>query len=224
MSSLQTLSRGLRVLELVAQHEEGLTIAQIASALGVHRAIAYRLVATLEQHMLIVRQHDGRITLGGGLVALAARVEGQLRSLSRPVLKRLADETGATAFLCVGHGDECVALQVVEPDSALLSVSYRVGSRHPVTRGAAGLAIASLRPEAPDDPPAVRQAREDGYSVTRGELQPGAVGVAAPVRFADRALAHAEACVGVVALQDLDVERVRTAALDAARALALNNS
>ena len=61
------------------------------------------------------------------------------------------------------------------PDSALLSVSYRVGSRHPVTRGAAGLAIASLRPETPDDPPAVRQAREDGYSVTRGQLQPGAV-------------------------------------------------
>ena len=46
MSSLQTLSRGLTALELVAQKEHGLAIAELAEALGVHRAIVYRLVST----------------------------------------------------------------------------------------------------------------------------------------------------------------------------------
>src|ERR1700733_6500516 len=113
--SLQTLSRGLRVLEMVAQTDDGLFIADIADALGVHRAIAYRLVATLEKHLLLIRDKSGRIFLGGGIVGLAARVEPQMREMSRPLLRDMAEKTRATAFMCVGHGEDCVVIQVVEP-------------------------------------------------------------------------------------------------------------
>ncbi|MHC5655246.1 IclR family transcriptional regulator [Stappia sp. ICDLI1TA098] len=218
--SLQTLSRGLSVLERIAEREDGLTIAEIAQALGVHRAIAYRLVATLEEHLLVVRGDGGRISLGGGIVALASRVEPQLRARVRPLLQDLAERAGATAFLCVGHGSECVAIQVAEPKGMLLGVSYRVGSRHPLDRGAAGIAIAALRPEGPDDAEAVRRARADGYAVTRGELQAGAVGVAAPIVYPDRSAFRIEGCVGVVALQDLDIDAAAKAALDCARRIA----
>lgn len=220
--SLQTLSRGLAVLERIAEKEDGMTIAAIAEALGVHRAIAYRLVATLEEHLLVARGKGGRITLGGGILALAARVEPQLRARARRLLQDLAEHTRATAFFCIGHGPECVAIQVAEPEGMLLGVSYRVGSRHPLTRGAAGLAIAALRPERPDEPEALRAVRRDGYAVTRGELQAGAIGVAAPIRTAAGAGFRFEACVGVVALQDLDIERAAAASLDCARRIAEN--
>lgn len=222
--SLQTLARGLRVLEIVAEKEEGLSIAEIAEALDVHRAIVYRLVSTLEEHLLVSRSRSGRISLGGGIVALASRVEPQLRARVRPHLQDLAERTGATAFFCVGHGSECVAVQVAEPEEMLLGVSYRVGSRHPLSRGAAGLAIAALRPEQADDPDAVKAARRDGYAVTRGELQAGAVGVAAPIRAPQGADLHLEACVGVVALQDLDIARAADASCECARRIAENVS
>ena len=216
----QTLSRGLRVLELVAAEEDGLTVAEIAEALGVHRAIVYRLVATLEDHLLVVRRPSGRIALGGGAVALAARVEPQLRAAVRPMLHDLARETQATAFLCVGQGPECVAIQVAEPEGLVLGVSYRVGSRHPVGVGAAGVAIAALRPESPDDAEQVKRARREGYSVTQGQLQAGAIGVAAPVAPPDGAALRFEACVGVVALQDLDIDKAAQLSLDCARRVA----
>ncbi|MDF0750035.1 helix-turn-helix domain-containing protein [Marinobacter sp. 71-i] len=219
MSSLQTLSRGLTALELVAQKENGLAIAELAEALGVHRAIVYRLVTTLEGHGLVTRGRDGRICLGGGVVALASRVEPQLRAMARPLLQELAERTRATAFLCVGHGDECVAVEVAEPETLLLRVSYRVGSRHPLERGAAGIAVAALRPERPDDSEALRQARRDGYSITRGQLQAGAVGVAAPLVYPVDSHFRFEGCVGVVALQDLDVEAATAATVDCARRL-----
>ncbi|HEV7787535.1 MAG TPA: helix-turn-helix domain-containing protein, partial [Pseudonocardia sp.] len=48
MSTLQTLDRGLSVLELVSQRPAGVSVAELAAALDVHRAICYRIVATLE--------------------------------------------------------------------------------------------------------------------------------------------------------------------------------
>ena len=213
MSTLQTLSRGLQVLEIIARSGSGMAIADIAGALGVHRAIAYRLVATLEEHLLVVRDRDGRVCLGGGLVALSEKYQPQLRATALPVLRALAEDSGATAFLCVAQGDECVAIKVAEPELPMLKVSYRVGTRHPVSRGAAGLAIAMQRPPRRDDSEDLRTARRDGYATTSGQLQEGAIGVAAPLTHADRSRSGDEACIGVVAMHSLDTERAAAAIL-----------
>jgi DNA-binding IclR family transcriptional regulator len=100
-----------------------------------------------------------------------------------------------------------------------LRISYRVGSRHPLSLGAAGIAILAGRPEADGDSEAVREARRLGYSVTRGQLQRGAVGVACPLHGKGRR-ASFEASIGVVALDDLDVARAADAVRACARKIA----
>ena len=213
MSTLQTLSRGIQVLELISRSATGLQIADIAKALGVHRAIAYRLVATLEEHLLVNRDTDGRIVIGGGIVALSDRYQPQLRAEALPILRLLAEDSGGTAFLCIAQGDECVAIEVAEPQKPLLKVSYRVGSRHPVTRGAAGLAIAMQRPALSSDPKDLQEARRNGFALTHGQLQAGAIGVAAPLAHSSRPSPGAEACIGVVAMHTLDTEQATAAVL-----------
>lgn len=141
------------------------------------------------------------------MAALAARFEPQLRAVAQPRLAALAKDTGATSFLTVAQGAECVVIAVAEPEHGAFRVGYRLGGRHSIHAGAAGIAILSGRPEQPTDPEAVRCARRDGFSVTRGELQTGAVGVASPLRRPGAGEAAVEACVGVVAMEDLDVER-----------------
>jgi DNA-binding IclR family transcriptional regulator len=219
-NTLQTLDRGLQALTIVSQHERGISIAELAAALAVDRAIAYRLVTTLESRGLIARADRGRLRLGAGLLVLASRFEPQLRTLATPLLRDLAETTRAAAFLSVATGDDCVAIMVTEPEGTLLRVTYRVGSRHPITRGAAGIAILAGRPSSPNDPEAVRVARRDGYSVTRGELQRGAVGVASPVHSPGRASCGVEASIGVVAFEDLDVDFVKNLVVEGARRLA----
>ncbi|VVT03126.1 helix-turn-helix domain-containing protein [Hoeflea sp. EC-HK425] len=213
MSTLQTLSRGLQVLEIVSRSSTGLSIAEIAQVLGVHRAIAYRLVSTLEEHLLVVRDGEGRIGIGGGVVALSERYQPQLRAAAQPVLRSLAEASGGTAFLCIAQGDECVAIEVAEPETPFLKVSYRVGSRHPVTRGAAGLAIAMQRAPRRTDTEDLQAARRDGFALTHGQLQQGAIGVAAPLARTGRTGLSAEACIGVVALHALDTEQAASAVL-----------
>jgi DNA-binding IclR family transcriptional regulator len=225
--TLQTLDRGLQALTVVSQHERGISIAELAAALDVDRAIAYRLVATLESRGLIARADRGRVRLGAGLLTLASRFEPQLRMLATPLLRELAEMTRAAAFLSVPAGDDCIPIMVTEPEGTLLRVAYRVGSRHPLNRGAAGIAILAGRPASPNDPEAVRLARRDGYSVTRGELQRGAVGLASPVHGPGRevtrqgsAASGLEASIGVVAFDDLDIASAKGLVMDGARRLA----
>lgn len=217
---LQTLDRGIQVLEIVAQNANGITIADLAVRLGIHRAIIYRIVSTLEARALVSRTADGQIYLGGGILVLASRFEPQLRSVAQPMLHELAQKTRATAFISLAQADECVVIMVAEPDEGLLRVGYRVGSRHPLTLGAAGIAILAGRPEQPGDPETVLQARRNGFSLTRGQLQRGAVGVASPLHSGGQLRMGLDACIGVVAMDDLDTETAIASVKAAASRLA----
>ncbi len=219
-NTLQTLDRGLQALSIISQQEGGTSVADLAGLLEVHRAIAYRLVSTLEAHGFVARGSDGQLRLGAGLMTLASRFEPQLRSIAWPLLYQLAQDTQAAAFVSVPQDKECVAILVAEPEGGVLRVAYRVGSRHPLTSGAAGIAILAGRPEAPGDPEAVREARSSGLSVTRSQLQRGAVGVASFVRDADGRPLGFEASLGVVALDDLDIAHATAAVVACARKLA----
>ena len=162
------MDRGLQVLALLSQAREGLTVRELADALGVHRAVVYRLLTTLELRGLVRRD-----------------------------------------------GDEAVALLVVEPTRAPMHVAYRPGRRHPLRLGASGKAILAGRPAAAGEPAEIALARKRGYASSAGEIQPGAVGIAAPVVVDGRA----DASVGAVSLAPFDGRAAR-AVRAAARAVA----
>ena len=221
-NTLQTLERGIAALEIISKLDDGITVAQLAEQLDINRAIAYRIVTTLENHDLVARRKNGVIRLGAGAVLLSQRFEPQLRSVAQPLIAGLAEKTGATAFVSVAQGDECIVIMVEESNKGVLRVGYRVGGRHPLDKGAAGIAILANRPPSADDSEIVRKARADGFSLTRGQIQSGAVGIASPIK-SKSGEGRFESCVGVVAMDDLDTElasqAVVTCAADIARAL-----
>jgi DNA-binding IclR family transcriptional regulator len=206
MSQLKTLDRGIAALKEVAGRPGGLSLGALAAALGVHKTIAHRIVATLEAQGLVARLPGGEVVLGGGLLALAARFEPQFRAAAAPLLAALAREMSATACVAAAEGEECVVLMVSEAEGGFLRVAYRLGSRHPLTRGATGIALLSGRPARPGEPEAVARARADGFSVTRGELQRGAVGLAVPVLRPEDPRGTIEPCLGVVAMDEFDID------------------
>ena len=69
----QTLSRGMRMLEILADAPGSLSIADLAAALGVHRSIAYRILRTLEDHRMVVRDASGGVLLGPTAMVVGAR-------------------------------------------------------------------------------------------------------------------------------------------------------
>ena len=208
--SAQTLDRGLRVLFALADAPRGRSVAELAAEFGLARPILYRLLATLEAHGLVRRGGDGTFRLGLAVLDLARRAQPLIREAALPVLRGLAERVGATAHLTVADGGEALAVAVVEPSWTDYHVAYRVGSRHPLDRGAAGRAIllARSRPAGPAGAPQ--------WLATEGELQAGASGVAAPVP----SVPGLEASVGVVALGDLAEAEVGPLVVEAAAQLA----
>lgn len=182
----------------------GVTVTELARVLGVGRPVIYRLVATLSDHALVRRSPDAKVRLGPGVLYFAGALHPALRQAASPILRRLADAAGATAHFTIADGGEALALSVVEPSWTEFHVGYRVGSRHPLERGAAGRAILV--------------GRGGGRSVvtTRGELQHGATGLAAPVL----GISVLEASVGVLTVESLDEVRVTGLVSEAAAALA----
>lgn len=208
--SVQTLDRGLRVLEVLAAPAgaSGLTVTELAAHLGVGRTVVYRLLETLGEHDLVGRGVDGKWRLGLGVAALTGALLPRIRASATPILRRLADEVGATAHLTLVEADSAVAAVVVEPTWTDLHVGYRVGTRHALDTGAAGRAILAAR--------SAGAGRDRARTVvSEGELQPGAVGVAAALVGI-----HLEGSVGVVALHALDVPVVGAAVERAATELA----
>src|SRR5256884_1364924 len=107
---LQSVSRALQALELIADAGE-LGVTELGRRLGVHKATASRLAATLAERGLVERDPlTERYRLGFGLIRLAgAAISGlDLIRTARPVMEDLADTTRETVNLGVLSGADVI--------------------------------------------------------------------------------------------------------------------
>jgi DNA-binding IclR family transcriptional regulator len=216
----QTLDRGLRILDVLAM-DGPLRIAEVAAGIGVHRSVAYRLVRTLEDRGLVIRDGAGALRIGPHVATLARSVAADLQTAAAPVLRGLADALSMTAFLVVLDQDECVTLATAEPRAAVASIAQRPGARHPVTAGAPGIAIQTLLTVSERtarglgaEPAEVARARADGFAISSGEVIAGVTSIAAPVAGAY------PAAVAVLFVAAEDRVHVAEMVRDAAQAVA----
>ena len=190
-SPSQTLSRGIRALEILAEVQRPLTIAELADAMGVHRSVAYRILRTLEDHSLLVRDDAGRVQPGPGLAVLARGVSRNLQTAALPELTHLANTLMMSAFVAVWDHEDCVTLVTVDPRHAGAAVVQHPGSRHPISKGAPGMAIQSALSEsewrilapAIDYRDEAAEARRRGYAASHDEVIAGVSSLAVPIRI-----------------------------------------
>src|SRR3954467_11201128 len=212
----QTLARGLSALQLVATSPTGLTAQQVADDIGVHRTIAYRLLSTLAKFRFVAKGEDGRYRSAAALAVLGASFDNNVRQLSVPTLRALADELGTTVSLLVAEGDQQVAIAVIVPTNVFYQLSFHEGSRYPLDRGAAGIALlASLTPR-PSERPLVPQTRKEGWVITHGEIEPNTFGLAVPVR---RSPPSPPTCINLISHREDVVMGGRNSVIKAANEL-----
>lgn len=196
-SMSQTLSRGIQVLEVLAEAGRPMTAQQIARSLGLSRPVVYRLLRTLAAHRLLDADAGaGLYDLGPGLLSLARSVQKDLRQAAYPALKALAHALDATAVLGIRDGDEVVYVLSVEPELARTAVRSREGSRRPIGSSTSGLAIRMTLPSRLDDDSELREARTRGFAArTTAIAGYPATAVSAPIPSETGA---SDACITVL--------------------------
>ena len=194
---LQTADRALRVLQQFRAPGETLTVGELAARLSVHRSTASRLVSTIEARGFLERAAGERVRLGPeaarlGRIAVAGR---DLLTIAKPIMDRLAGETGEAVTLAVPAGEQ--VLTVAESDGPhFVSSGNWVGVQTPVHCAADGKVLlafdavgqgelARLTPRTITDAEALAReleiVRRRGFAVARGELEQGLNGLAVPV-------------------------------------------
>jgi len=200
----QSVSRALAVLKSFSDAQPEWQPNELAEAIGLNISTTYRLLATLEREGLLTRRSDTRsYRLGPEMIALGgcALRSNNLRSVARPILQDLAQNTGEAATLEVLAGGRVI---VVDETSGqhVVGMSQDVGTRlpaHATSTGKVLLAFAhadslgaalSAPLEAITDQTVTNvsvlmkqlaEIRQRGYAVTSGELEDNFVAIAAPV-------------------------------------------
>jgi IclR family transcriptional regulator, acetate operon repressor len=197
------VDRGADLLVRVLESQRPVALSELASASGIPKSTASRLVSALERRGLIEQDgHRGRLRPGPAILRVAERsmLERNVVELARPTLDALSQASGETINLAVParHGVEHVA----QVDSVHFlgtgqwlgrTVDYHCTAVGKVflAFGRAEVAPGPLRGHAPATITDPRQLEDDLEEVRSGniataidELEPGLAAMAAPVRGA----------------------------------------
>ena len=219
-SSVNSLGRGLRILDLlieveadVVRRSNGVSIQQAANELGVHKSSASRLMRTLVDHGYAVpKKGSPRGYRLGPAVQMHQGLtldQRRLSELAKPLLIELVAATGECAHAAVASGGSALVIDDVETGKPLRVVS-ETGRRVPLHCTSAGKCLLAFGHAAiPSQLPArtgrtitspeilrlhLAEIVEQGYALDDEENDPGVRCLSAPVFNGS---GEAIGCVGI---------------------------
>jgi len=145
--------RAFRVLEVLAQHTDGCTLAELAAAVDLPRQTVHRLAEQLTLAGLLLREPGARRMQLSHRVerfALDALMNGPGRQERRAILNAVVQSTGETCNLTALAGTDIVYLDRVET-SWPLRMLLAPGSHVPLHATSSGKLLVSLLPRAQRD-------------------------------------------------------------------------
>jgi len=205
--ALQTLERGLEVIQVFSRERPALTLSEVAQLAGITRASARRILLTLQ--MLGHMRSDGRVfsptprllSLGWSYLSTLTFTE-----TAELLLAELSDKVREACSAATLDLPDAVYVTRV-PSRRIVSINLDVGSRVPAIHSSVGRVLLADMPDeqitafvrdqrmirhtertmiAPDAIIAeVLGVRERGWALVDEELEIGLRSVAAPVRRAD---------------------------------------
>jgi IclR family transcriptional regulator, KDG regulon repressor len=203
---VQSIGRAFAILEQVARHRDGISLAELSKSVGLHNSTTFHLVQTMVAlgYIRQVRENK-RYRIGRPLFALAASAldEIEMVSLATPILEALSRETGECGHFAIRVGDAAVVVARTSGPGAF-QLADRVGVSRPLHCTALGkvllaalspeqfqrlvarLALTAHTPKSLTDAEALRRelenVRQTGYALDDGEFDPEVRCIAVPVR------------------------------------------
>ena len=240
---VNSLSKGLRVLEAFSAERSEMTLSEVAVAADLDPGTAFRMLNTLVMLGYVDRIPESRrfrLTLKVVDLGLHAIGRADLREIARPVLRTLVGEISEAASLGVLDGGDVLYIERVRAGLTRMGVDIRIGTTIPAVCSTIGQAVlAYLSPQdlarvsntAPRPGElmvqqigktelnrALREVRDNGYALSDSYFGSGLRVLAVPVLDIDR---YPLAAVSVAApMVRISVDDFRARALEPVRAAA----
>jgi IclR family transcriptional regulator, acetate operon repressor len=207
--SIQSLDRGLTILEGVAKSSGPVSLGELTKLLNIDRSSVFRLAGTLKRRGFLTYPAGRKdYVLGPSLWRLARKYDwgNMLIKVSHEELKLLASKTQETAQLAIREGNHSLFIDSAAANQ-VISISGRIGELTPLHCTAHGKALLSdvdaaeleavfgnvpLQPHTKKTPVSLKQLAKicketnaRGYATDDEEYLEGVRCVAAPIRAED---------------------------------------
>lgn len=204
-AQIQVVDRAARLLRILGDARQPLRLGVIVEQAGLSPSTTRRILSSLCDNGLVAQGSDGSYRLGLLLFELGSRVEAgfDLREVAHPALVRLSELTHLTAFLCVRHEHQAIAIERIDGRYAF-SLALTVGGTLPLHSGGAPRVFlayeddANVRRYVAEAGPLERftpntivdvedlledlhAVKERGYVISNEDVTPGVAALAAPV-------------------------------------------
>ncbi len=148
---VQSLTRGLKLLELIAEAHGSVALTDLAQQAGLPNSTTHRLLSTMQQQGFVQQVGD----LGLWTIASHAFVVGSsflqsrnLLAMVHPVLRRLMEDSGETVNLAVLDLSDVQAVIIDQVQcTQLMRMSAPIGGKLPMHASGAGKAFLATLPE-----------------------------------------------------------------------------
>lgn len=226
---VDSLATALRILEYFTMSEPELSLRELSEKSGLYKSRIHRLCATLVALGFLNRMPSSSYRLGPKLMTLGKIYENTntLVTISRSIMKRLADVTGESVALfqldgetsfCLAreYGSSRLVFAIQEGDTMDLHAS--AAGRVLLTYGSSALrkqilsrtTFEKFTSETITDPKKLKEElstiRQLGYAINRGERELEVAAIAAPIFDHENKVESALAIVGPVQRFGMDQE------------------
>ncbi len=200
-----SVRKAFEILGALSTSKEGLGVSEIARGLKMAKSTVHGMTSALEELGAVMRDpYTKRYRLGFTLFELGRSAYSQidLKTLARPIMEELMEETQASVFLGILNWDHVTVLDIVESRQDL-KITAPIGATIPLFAGAVGkVFLASMEEEQTEkmirskgltrftentivDPELyyqeLRRVRKIGYAIDDEEYILGVRAVASPI-------------------------------------------
>ncbi|WP_088009388.1 IclR family transcriptional regulator [Indiicoccus explosivorum] len=213
---IQSLERGLQVIQAFSEETPKLTVSQAAKITGLSRPAVRRILLTLEA-LGFTESANGIYSLTARTLTLGyAYISSQnIWNIAVPIMREFVEKTGESCSISVLDGAEVIYVARV-PANRIMSISLDVGSRLPAYASSMGQMLLACLPEEElhkvlDETPFKKytentiadkesmmeeldKVRERGWAGVDQQLEQGLRSIAVPIRRGDGSVIAAINC------------------------------
>ncbi len=207
--AIKSVVKTIQIINCFSPRKQVLGIGEINAMTGYSKSTVSRLLTTLHEFGCVEKAEGyGKYRLGHRIYlwGVISQASHTLPSIAEPIMKNLREKCGEEVSLYTVEGNRRVCLLRVESLHEIARVGL-VGEPLPLHAGAAGRVLLAYLPEEQQhsviydqdlnkftgltitDPAkllgSLKKIREQGFAVSRGEREPEAFSVVAPIRGAD---------------------------------------
>lgn len=150
-SNVRAVDRAIAILTALSDQARPLGVGELAAMVDLHPATVHRLLATLARLNWVERSDPGKYSLGLRMLGVAALgvAQSPLLSNSTPILQRLAEVSGWSAYLSVLVGNRVVDLARYPGrlSQAAPTFAFGPGRSYPAHASADGKLLMAYLPE-----------------------------------------------------------------------------